>query len=271
MVATSALGMGYDKPNLAFVVHFQVPGLGGRVLPAGRPGGPRDRPGVRRSRSSGREDRQIQDWFISTAFPTREHAEQVVALIADHGDWVKLAEIERDVNLRRGRLTNMLKVLEVEGVVERDGQKWRRTRTAVGVPAGAGRGGHRAPPRGTGAHARVPRGLGLPDGVPAPRARRSAGGAVRSVRALPRPRPVPAHRRRSDLARDAVDFLRNQWFALEPRKQWPDGTRIPVDRASRARAHPRRHAATAAGAAPVEQQQAAGAYSATSSSTRWSS
>ena len=50
-----------------------------------------------------------------------------MAFVSERGDWVKLAELEREVNLRRSRLTNMLKVLEVEGVVERDGQKWRRT------------------------------------------------------------------------------------------------------------------------------------------------
>ena len=68
VVATSALGMGYDKPNLAFVVHFQVPGSAvAYYQQVGRAGRAIDQAfGIA---LSGREDRQIQDWFISTAFP----------------------------------------------------------------------------------------------------------------------------------------------------------------------------------------------------------
>ena len=70
--------MGYDKPNLAFVVHFQVPGSAvAYYQQVGRAGRAIDQAfGIA---LSGREDRQIQDWFISTAFPSREHAEQVVS------------------------------------------------------------------------------------------------------------------------------------------------------------------------------------------------
>ncbi len=258
VVATSALGMGYDKPNLAFVVHFQVPGSAvAYYQQVGRAGRAIDQAfGIA---LSGREDRQIQDWFINTAFPPREHAEQVVALIADHGGWVKLAEIERDVNMRRGRLTNMLKVLEVEGVVERDGQKWRRTLTPWEYPQArveavtARRHAEQARMRefleGPGCLMEfLRRELDDPQAAPCGRCARCLG------------HDLFPHGVDEAMARDAVDFLRNQWFALEPRKQWPDGSRIPVNE----RAEPGRTLGVCGDGGwgrAVEQQQVDGAYS----------
>jgi ATP-dependent DNA helicase RecQ len=129
VVATSALGMGYDKPDLQFVVHYQSPGSPiayyQQVGRAGR--------GVGRAVAvllCGHEDVDIQDWFISTAFPPREQAEQVVAhLAAAGGGPVSLDELQSEVNIGYGRLTAMLKVLDVEGAVEQAGSttKWRRT------------------------------------------------------------------------------------------------------------------------------------------------
>src|SRR4051794_5710795 len=130
--ATSALGMGFDKPDLHFVIHYQDPGSPiayyQQVGRAGR--------GVDKSYGillRGHEDVDIQDHFIDTAFPRRADAEAVVALL-DEGP-MKLAALEGAVNVRHARLEGMLKILEVEDVVERNDSGWARTALAWEYPA----------------------------------------------------------------------------------------------------------------------------------------
>jgi ATP-dependent DNA helicase RecQ len=126
VVATSALGMGYDKPDLGFVVHYQAPGsVISYYQQVGRAGRGVEHADVVLLR--GTEDRRIQDFFIEQAFPRRELVERVLeALDAAGEEGLSLPSLTGVVNLGRARIEAMLKVLDVEGAVARAGSRWVR-------------------------------------------------------------------------------------------------------------------------------------------------
>lgn len=129
LVASVALGMGFDKPDLSFVVHFQLPGsIISYYQQIGRAGRGIDNAYIILMR--GQEDREIQEYFIETAFPNVETMNAVARYFLTTGE-VKRSEIELQFNLRQTTATKVLQHLEIEGFIEKVGSTYQRVRDSL--------------------------------------------------------------------------------------------------------------------------------------------
>ncbi|WP_129976569.1 DEAD/DEAH box helicase [Rhodococcus sp. Q1] len=125
LIATSALGMGFDKPDLGFVVHLGAPSSPiSYYQQVGRAGRSTDRAEV--VLLPGPEDRRIWQWFASVAFPDETLVRRVIEAL-DIERPVSTPALEPRVDLTRSRLEMVLKVLDVDGAVKRVKGGWIAT------------------------------------------------------------------------------------------------------------------------------------------------
>ncbi len=125
LCATVALGMGFDKPDLGFVVHYQRPAsLVAYYQQVGRAG--RSTADAVAILLAGEEDDRIELHFIDSAFPDAKAIAQVLRALDVEG--MTRDQLEQQVNLSRASLDHCLKFLDVEGAVQRDGTHYERTR-----------------------------------------------------------------------------------------------------------------------------------------------
>lgn len=219
LVATVALGMGFDKPDLGFVVHYQRPGsVVAYYQQVGRAG--RAVEDAIAILLNGREDDEIQGYFIESAFPSPIDMQTILGLLEQSASGLTINDLLRQTNLSPKTVHHALKLLEIEGAVSKQGISYARTLNPWLADAEhmarvtAQRQRELEEIREYVEHAGclmkfISRALDDPSAEPCGRCANCAGDFV-------------ARTVRPELVREAIAFLCRDFQTIEPRKQWPE-------------------------------------------------